>query len=105
MLWLVFATIYYGFPLPNTYYAKVANGIPRSLMIARGSRIVLNSVSHDPITLGTDRLRAVVCRRAGRRRARRAAYPRAVRGLHRLGRRRFHERPVLRMPFLVASWS
>ena len=26
--WLAFATFYYGFPLPTTYYAKVANGIP-----------------------------------------------------------------------------
>jgi arabinofuranosyltransferase len=51
--WLVFATVYYGFPLPNTYYAKVANGIPRSLMVRQGFAYLLNSVRHDPITLGT----------------------------------------------------
>ncbi|MQA30323.1 MAG: hypothetical protein GEU82_10865 [Luteitalea sp.] len=51
--WLLFATVYYGFPLPNTYYAKVSNGIPRSLMFRQGLAYVLNSVRHDPITLGT----------------------------------------------------
>ena len=53
ILWLCFATFYYGFPLPNTYYAKVANGIPRFLMMRQGAAYVLNSISHDPITLGT----------------------------------------------------
>jgi len=51
--WLVFATVYYGFPLPNTYYAKVANGIPRELMIRQGLAYVLNSIRYDPLTLGT----------------------------------------------------
>jgi arabinofuranosyltransferase len=27
-LWMVFATIYYGSPLPNTYYAKLGAGLP-----------------------------------------------------------------------------
>jgi arabinofuranosyltransferase len=51
--WVVFATLYYGFPLPNTYYAKVANGIPRSLMLTQGFAYVLNSIRHDPLTLAT----------------------------------------------------
>jgi arabinofuranosyltransferase len=53
VVWLLFATVYYGFPLPNTYYAKVANGIPRSLMLRQGLAYVANSIWHDPITLGT----------------------------------------------------
>jgi len=53
VIWLAFATFYYGFPLPNTYYAKVANGIPKFLMYEQGVAYVLNSASHDPITLGT----------------------------------------------------
>ncbi len=53
ILWLAFATFYYGFPLPNTYYAKVANGIPKLLLYQQGIAYVLNSISHDPITLGT----------------------------------------------------
>ena len=51
--WTVFATLYYGFPLPNTYYAKVATGIPASLMYRQGFAYLLNSFGHDPITLGT----------------------------------------------------
>jgi arabinofuranosyltransferase len=51
--WLIFATVYYGFPLPNTYYAKVATGIPPSLLHRQGFAYLLNSFAHDPITLGT----------------------------------------------------
>jgi arabinofuranosyltransferase len=53
VLWLLFATVYYGFPLPNTYYAKVATGVPRGLMMLQGLAYLLNSVRHDPLTLGT----------------------------------------------------
>src|SRR5262249_4672184 len=53
ILWLAFATFYYGFPLPNTYYAKVANGIPAWLQHEQGWAYLFNSISHDPITLGT----------------------------------------------------
>jgi arabinofuranosyltransferase len=53
VLWCGFATLYYGFPLPNTYYAKVATGIPRTLMASQGIAYVLNSIRHDPVTLGT----------------------------------------------------
>jgi arabinofuranosyltransferase len=52
-IWLCFATVYYGFPLPNTYYAKVANGIPRGLMVEQGMAYLLNSIGHDPLTLGS----------------------------------------------------
>ena len=58
-LWLAFATIYYGFPLPNTYYAKVATGIPASLLYQQGVAYVLNSLSRDPVTLVTIALAAV----------------------------------------------
>lgn len=51
--WLLFATVYYGYPLPNTYYAKVANGIPAFLIYRQGLAYALNSISHDPITLLT----------------------------------------------------
>jgi arabinofuranosyltransferase len=51
--WLIFATVYYGFPLPNTYYAKVATGIPSSLLYRQGFAYLLNSFAHDPITLAT----------------------------------------------------
>jgi arabinofuranosyltransferase len=53
VMWVVFTTFYYGFPLPNTYYAKVASGIPGPIVFGQGVAYVLNSVSHDPVTLGT----------------------------------------------------
>lgn len=71
-LWLTFATFYYGFPLPNTYYAKVANGIPAWLQHEQGWAYLFNSISHDPITLGTIALAALVAWRVpgpGRRAA------------------------------------
>jgi arabinofuranosyltransferase len=53
IIWLTFATFYYGFPLPNTYYAKVANGIPAWLQRQQGLAYLLNSIRYDPITIGT----------------------------------------------------
>lgn len=64
LAWLAFATVYYGFPLPNTYYAKVATGIPPSLMYRQGAAYVLNSFAHDPLTLGTIGVTAALAFRA-----------------------------------------
>jgi arabinofuranosyltransferase len=60
VLWLVFSYVYYGFPFPNTYYAKVATGIPRSLQLRQGLAYVANSINFDPFTLGLIGLTAVV---------------------------------------------
>lgn len=65
-LWLVFSYVYYGFPFPNTYYAKVATGIPRSLQLRQGLAYVANSINFDPFTLGLIGLAAAVA--AGTRR-------------------------------------
>jgi arabinofuranosyltransferase len=64
--WLVFATLYYGFPLPNTYYAKVATGLPAGLMARQGLAYFFNSVRYDPITVGTIALAVLSTWRAGR---------------------------------------
>ena len=63
--WLLFATFYYGFPLPKTYYAKVANGIPSFLLGAQGVAYLLNSLRFDPITLSTIALASAVGWRQG----------------------------------------
>ena len=70
-LWLVFSYVYYGFPFPNTYYAKVATGIPRSLQLRQGLAYVVNSINFDPFTLGADRAHRCGCRarRAGCRKS------------------------------------
>ena len=63
--WLLFATIYYGFPLPNTYYAKVATGIPSSLLYRQGLAYLFNSLAHDPVTVTSIGLAAALVFRAG----------------------------------------
>ena len=60
VLWLLFSYVYYGFPFPNTYYAKVATGIPRSLQLRQGMAYVANSINFDPFTLGLIALAALV---------------------------------------------
>ena len=52
VLWLAFSYVYYGFPFPNTYYAKVATGIPRGVQLRQGLAYVANSINFDPFTLG-----------------------------------------------------
>jgi arabinofuranosyltransferase len=49
-LWLLFATFYYGFPLPNTAPAKLGAGIGGGELAAQGLRYLVNSVRWDAIT-------------------------------------------------------
>ncbi len=52
ILWELFAVIYYGFPLPNTYYAKAAIEYPgQVVLISQGISYFANSLSWDPVTL------------------------------------------------------
>jgi arabinofuranosyltransferase len=51
ILWELFALFYYGFPFPNTAYAKLNTGIPVSLLMKQGVLYLLNSISRDPATL------------------------------------------------------
>jgi arabinofuranosyltransferase len=50
-LWEVFSIFYYGFPVPNTAYAKLNTGIPQTELLVQGGLYVLNSLKFDPITL------------------------------------------------------
>ncbi|HOU40721.1 MAG TPA: hypothetical protein PK829_05595 [Promineifilum sp.] len=50
-LWTAFSLFYYGFPLPNTAYAKLATGIPAPVLALQGWRYLLNSLRWDPLTL------------------------------------------------------
>ncbi|MEP6955347.1 MAG: hypothetical protein ABI883_00865 [Chthoniobacterales bacterium] len=49
--WLLFATIYFGYLFPNTYYAKLSTGIPAVDHIKQGLLYYANSVNVDPATL------------------------------------------------------
>lgn len=51
VLWELFSLLYYGFPFPNSYYAKLGAAVPRGALISQGFYFLLNSLSWDPITL------------------------------------------------------
>jgi arabinofuranosyltransferase len=51
IVWELFSIIYYGFPFPNTYYAKLHAGLPRLEVYAQGFIYYLDSLSDDPLTL------------------------------------------------------
>ncbi len=49
--WLVFSLIYYGFPFPNTAYAKLNTGLTAAQQIAQGFRYIGSSLIRDPVTV------------------------------------------------------
>ncbi len=50
--WEIFSIVYYGFPFPNTYYAKMnMPGVTPSLLWRHGGFYLLNSLQFDPITV------------------------------------------------------
>ncbi len=51
LIWELFSLFYYGFPFPNTAYAKLNTGISRLDLIAQGIRYGLESINRDPLTL------------------------------------------------------
>jgi len=51
MVWELFSLIYYGFPFPNTAYAKIGNGISNTLLLQQGFRYILDSIQRDPVTI------------------------------------------------------
>ena len=51
IVWEIFAVIYYGFPLPNTYLAKMNSSVPLNQILAQGILYFINSLSWNPISL------------------------------------------------------
>jgi arabinofuranosyltransferase len=52
ILWELFSLFYYGFPFPNTVYAKVFyTGIPRPEIIYQGYVFLLDHIIENPITV------------------------------------------------------
>ncbi len=49
--WILFSTFYYGFPLPNTAYAKLGAGIPARELAYQGLVYLGESPGRDPLTL------------------------------------------------------
>jgi len=50
-IWMLFSTFYYGFPFPNTAFAKLSTGIDPGTLMHQGARYLENSLRWDPITL------------------------------------------------------
>jgi arabinofuranosyltransferase len=51
LAWELFSIVYYGFPFPNTYYAKLNTGISHATLVKQGALYFFNSVAWDPLTL------------------------------------------------------
>lgn len=51
ILWEIFAIWYYGFPFPNTAYAKLFLGFSEIEKMVQGGYYFINSIKHDPVTL------------------------------------------------------
>jgi len=49
--WTIFAIVYYGFPFPNTAYAKLAMGIAPGELWMQGVLYLVDSFDRDPLTL------------------------------------------------------
>ena len=48
--WLAFSVAYYGFPFPNTAYAKLSSGLPRQWLLDQGLHYLASSARLDPLT-------------------------------------------------------
>ena len=48
VLWELFSLLYYGYPLPNTYYAKLTTGLPTGDLIKQGLSYFRVSAKADP---------------------------------------------------------
>jgi len=51
VVWELFSLVYYGFPFPNTAYAKLDNALPRVELLQQGLFYLLDSINVDPLTL------------------------------------------------------
>jgi arabinofuranosyltransferase len=51
LAWTTFSLVYYGFPFPNTAYAKLGTGISAREKFVQGLRYVLDSFGRDAVTL------------------------------------------------------
>ncbi len=51
LFWELFSIFYYGFPFPNTAYAKLNTGIPVAERMEQGWNYLINSLALDPVTL------------------------------------------------------
>jgi arabinofuranosyltransferase len=68
--WLTFATIYYGFPLPNTAAAKLPDQISRTILLREGLHYAWDLPVRDPVAAAIAVVGlavTIICARAGSR--------------------------------------
>ncbi len=51
VFWEIFSIIYYGFPFPNTAYAKLNTGVSASLLAEQGLYYLRSTLNWDPLTV------------------------------------------------------
>lgn len=68
MAWIAFSVFYFGFPVPNTAYAKLQTGIPEAEILGQGLHYFYNSLLLDPITLVSLFALLILLFRSGRKR-------------------------------------
>ena len=49
--WSIFSLVYYGFPFPNTAYAKLGSGAPLDRLALQGFAYLADSAIRDPVSL------------------------------------------------------
>ncbi|HVL70216.1 MAG TPA: hypothetical protein VM364_23355 [Vicinamibacterales bacterium] len=67
LAWTLFSLVYYGFPFPNTAYAKLAMDISGAELREQGLLYLLDSIDRDPLTLTTIAFAVLLAVRAARR--------------------------------------
>lgn len=53
MIFTIFSVIYYGYPFPNTAYAKLNTGISSDALMNQGFLYIKNLIDNDPVTACT----------------------------------------------------
>jgi arabinofuranosyltransferase len=61
LAWHAFAVCYFGFLLPNSYYAKLGIDAPRSVLWSMGRHYVAESLRQDPMTLAVSAAAFALC--------------------------------------------
>ena len=61
VLWELFATFYFGFPVPNTAYAKLGTDIALRDYLVRGVKYYINALICDPIVLMVPLFAIIAC--------------------------------------------
>jgi arabinofuranosyltransferase len=61
VVWTLFSLVYYGFPFPNTAYAKLGTGIPSGTLWLQGLRYLQSLAADDPLGLLLIAAAATLC--------------------------------------------